>query len=194
MTTDSHSDRPFTAEDFAKLPPDELRFEVMAGELFEVPTPPVIHQFILGRLLMPIHEYLENGQLGIVFGMRFDVHLSQYDILKPDISVVLREHRSRIHDHGVVGPPDLVVEILAPSSVTIDRVRKVAIYAAFGVPEYWIVDPEAATIVAQTLLNGRFHPIRSDDKLIHSLQLPGLVIDPSEIFALPERLQAAFNR
>src|SRR5680860_1586560 len=156
MTATYHLQRPFTAEDFAKLPANELRFEVLCGELFEAATPPEVHQRVLGRLLFGIHGHLEEYDLGVAFGMRFDVHLSPYDILKPDISVVLRQNAERIKDFGVVGAPDLVIEILTPSSARIDRIRKAATYATFGVPEYWIVDPETETILAQTLSDGRY--------------------------------------
>jgi Uma2 family endonuclease len=181
--------RPFTVDDFAELPADELRFEVLSGELFEAPTPPVIHQRALGQLLIRIHEHLEHYRLGEAFGMRFDVHLSPYDILKPDISVVLSRNAERIKDFGVVGAPDLVIEILSPSSAHIDRVRKVAVYATFEVPEYWIVDPETETILAQTLSGGRYRPMPSDDGRIHSLQIEGLEIDPADVFHVPEWLK-----
>lgn len=151
MTPIRENKRPFTDEDFARLPANELRFEVIGGELFEAPSSSEAHQRVLGRLLFRIHRHLEDTQLGVAFGLRFDVHLSPYDVLKPDISVVVRENAARIKDFGIVGAPDLVIEIVSQTSARIDRIRKAAAYATFGVPEYWIVDPEAESILAQTL-------------------------------------------
>jgi len=70
------NERPFTDEDFAKLPVNELRYEVIGGELLEAPSSTEVHQRVLGRLLFQIHGHLEEYDLGVVFGMRFDVHLS----------------------------------------------------------------------------------------------------------------------
>jgi Uma2 family endonuclease len=114
------------------------------------------------------------------------VHLSEHDVLEPDIVVVLREHRERIRDDGICGPPDLVVEVISPGSARTDRVRKAAAYAAFGVPEYWLVDPREQTILVQELRSGRYHPVTSDDGLVRSVVLAGLTIDPRDVFALPD--------
>ena len=87
------------------------------------------------------------------------------------------------------GSPDLVIEIVAPSSAEIDRVRKAATYATFGVPEYWVVNPEAKTIQLHALSGGRYRPIVSRDGLIRSMQVEGLVIDPVEVFLVPSWLK-----
>jgi Uma2 family endonuclease len=83
-------------------------------------------------------------------------------------------------------PLDLIVEIVSPSSRGIDRVRKSALYATHGVSEYWIVDPDGESILAQELQDGAYREIRTDDGLIRSRVLEGLVIDPTEIFAMPD--------
>jgi Uma2 family endonuclease len=87
------------------------------------------------------------------------------------------------------GPPDLVIEIISPSSAGIDRIRKAATYATFGVPEYWIVDPEEESIEVQTLSGGRYRPIPPEDGLIRSVQVEGLVIDPADLFHVPAWLK-----
>ena len=66
-----------------------------------------------------------------------------------------------------------------------DRIRKSATYAMHGVAEYWIVDPDQETIVAQTLIDGMYQPIPSVDGQIHSLRVDGLIVDPREVFAAP---------
>jgi len=98
------------------------------------------------------------------------------------------QNAARIKDYGVVGAPDLVIAIVSPSSAKIDRIRKAATYATFGVPEYWIVDPETATILPRSLKEGRYRPFSDEDGRIRSVQIKGLVIDPADIFAVPKWL------
>jgi Uma2 family endonuclease len=92
-----------------------------------------------------------------------------------------------VTDAGIDGAPDIVIEITSPSSQRMDRIRKSATYATFGVPEYWIVDPETETILVQVLVDGRYQPSVGGDGSVRSVQLPDLVLDPSDVFAQPQR-------
>ncbi len=184
-------ERPYTASDLATMPDDGRRYEVIGGELIVSPSPTTQHQRVSRRLTRLLDEYLERTGNGEVFAAPLDVLLGNHDILQPDFVIVLRENADRVTDAGIVGPPDLVVEILSPGSVAIDRVRKSATYATFGVPEYWIVDPATKTILAQKLVNGQYQQIESDDGLIRSEHITGLVIDPADVFALPAWVQAS---
>jgi Uma2 family endonuclease len=185
MVATHQIERPYTAEDLAALPDDGRRYEIIGGELIVSPSPSERHQRVSTRLVRRIQSHVEDNDIGVAYTAPFDVHLGEHDIVEPDILVVLKENESRLRHFGVAGPPDLVIEIVSPSSSGIDRIRKAATYATFGVPEYWIVDPAAETILAQTLTEGRFRPIAHEDELIHSVQIVGLVIDPTEIFAIP---------
>jgi Uma2 family endonuclease len=178
--------RPYTAADLAAMPDDGRKYEVIGGELIVAPSPAERHQYISGRLFRRVQAYVEDNDIGVAYAAAFDVHLSEHDIVQPDILVVLKANVSRLREVGMAGPPDLAVEIISPSSAGIDRVRKAAAYATFGVPEYWIVDPDSETILAQTSEGRRFRPMTSDDGLIHSAQIAGLVIDPTEVFAVPD--------
>ena len=100
---------------------------------------------------------------------------------EPDLALVARADYGSAHPERAY----LIVEV-AESSLARDRGVKLRIYADCGVPEYWIVDPEAESILAQALDRGRFQPILSEDGRIHSVQVAGLVIDPAEIFAVPD--------
>jgi Uma2 family endonuclease len=180
--------RPYTADDLATLPDDGRKYEVIGGELLVSPSPAERHQRISDRLHRRIGDYVEDNDIGVTYAAAFDVHLTEHDIVQPDILVVLKANVSRLREVGMEGAPDLVIEIISPSSAGIDRIRKAATYATFGVPEYWIVDPEAESILAQTLSGGRYRPFADDDGLVHSLQIAGLVIDPAAIFAVPDWL------
>jgi Uma2 family endonuclease len=83
----------------------------------------------------------------------------------------------------VEGPPDLIVEIISPSSKIMDRIRKAALYADSGVPEYWIVDPEKREFQLLTLEQGQYEPAEAVDGCFLSTVIPGLVVDPATLFA-----------
>ena len=135
----------WTYEDLFALPNDDRRWEIIDGELYEMPAPTSAHAraiVALMRLLLPIIDRL-GGEL--LFAP-LDVFFAGADPVEPDILVLLPGGRGRVVRHGVVGPPDLLIEVLSPSNRAHDQVRKRALYARGGVREYWIVDPDAASI------------------------------------------------
>lgn len=133
-------------------------------------------------------QFIDHPDLGVTLPGRVDVHLSLYDIVQPDITVVLKENASKFAEAGINGAPDLVVEIISPSTAGYDRVRKWAGYAVNGVREYWIVDPDTETILAQRLNGQRFVPIGSEDGSVHSVLIGGMTVDPKTVFAMPDWL------
>lgn len=128
-------------------------------------------------------DYLERVGSGEAFAAPLDVVLGTHDIVQPDL-VVRRHHAERFTEAGIQGAPDIVIEITSPSSQRMDRIRTSATYATFGVPEYWLVDPSTETILVRTLVDGRF---QSRSGGVRSVLLPDPVIDPSEVFAFPQR-------
>lgn len=186
MATAIHLERPLIADDLAGMPDDGRRYEIVGGELIVSPSPSQRHQNASTNLLFMIRHHLGQTGSGMVFAAPFDVRLGSHDIVQPDLLVVLERNRPYLRHDGVSGAPDLVIEIVSPASMRIDRVRKAAIYATFGVPEYWIVDPDARTILAQSLENGQYQPLTSDDGLVHSRVVTGMAVDPVEVFAMPD--------
>jgi Uma2 family endonuclease len=85
-----------------------------------------------------------------------DVQLSEHDIVQPDLVVILDAHRSIITRPKINGAPDLVVEIISPSSDQLDRKIKKDLYQEFGVPEYWVVDPLTQTLEQFVLCEGKY--------------------------------------
>jgi Uma2 family endonuclease len=116
-----------------------------------------------------------------------DVRLSFYDVVQPDLLVVLNDRREIIQEQEIAGSPNLVVEVLSPSSKMIDRIDKAALYARSGVEEYWIVDPIEETVTVYGLDGDRFAPAatldRQDD--LYSIVLAGFVLDLDTIFPDP---------
>jgi Uma2 family endonuclease len=130
--------------DYAAIPDDGKRYEVLEGSLFVCPAPSPFHQRVSKRLQRQLEAYFEDGAMGEVFNAPIDLILSRHDIVQPDILVVARA--DQISKRGIEGAPLLAVEVLSPSTRDHDRTRKSRRYAALGLVHYWIVDPEAHRI------------------------------------------------
>ena len=187
MTAVLQLERPYTVEDLANTPDDGRRYEVIGGELVVSPAPSTKHQRVSFRLSRILGDYLERVGSGEAFAAPIDVFLGKHDIVQPDLVVILHRHAGRLTDAGIDGAPDIVVEITSPSSQRMDRIRKSATYATFGVPEYWIVDPDTETILVQALVDGRYQTGENREGSVRSVQLPDLVIETRDVFALPHR-------
>ena len=135
----------FNYRDYCLLP-EEKRYELIDGELYMAPAPGSVHQFILRNLGFLLWGFVRSNQLGQVVFAPLDVILSEEDVVQPDLLFVSRERQHIISDRGCEGPPDLVVEVLSPSTQQRDRVLKRKLYASYGVLELWLVDPESRTI------------------------------------------------
>lgn len=177
-------ERPLNAGDLRSFPDDQNRYEIIGGQLIVSPSPSTRHQAILGELFSALKMHLASIRAGRVFVSPLDVHLSSHDVVQPDLLVVLDDRRDIIQEHGIVGAPNLVVEIVSPSSRITDRVDKAALYARSGVQEYWIVDPIAETVTVYGLDGDRFSPSAelSHDEDLYSVALTGFVLDLDAIF------------
>jgi Uma2 family endonuclease len=135
----------FNYHDYLQLPGDK-RYEILDGELFVVPAPNTRHQRISRRLLVALVQHVEGKGLGEIFHAPYDVILSDENVVQPDIFFVSSRRPGIIGESNIHGAPDLAIEILSPGSRSKDLQIKRKIYAASGVQEYWVVDPEAATV------------------------------------------------
>nr|WP_226905076.1 Uma2 family endonuclease [Pedobacter schmidteae] len=123
------------------------RLELIKGKIFEMAAPAPFHQLVSGRLAGELCFFLKHQRCKVYpapFDVRFPDASKRYDsiytVLQPDISVVCDQ--AKIDSRGCVGPPDIVVEILSPGNQKKELEYKFATYEAYGVREYWIVDPE----------------------------------------------------
>ncbi|MGD9713406.1 MAG: Uma2 family endonuclease [Thermomicrobiales bacterium] len=178
-------ERPYTIDDLTDLPRDGRRYEIIGGELVATSSPSSEHQLVSSRLQRFIGNHLAETLSGEVFAAPYDVVLGTHDILEPDLLVVLNEQSDIFTDAHLSGSPALVIEILSPASRAMDRVRKSATYATHGVPEYWIVDPDSEEILAQSLIDGMYRRIPSEDGTIRSVSVQGLTVEPPDVFAGP---------
>jgi Uma2 family endonuclease len=175
--------RPLTYDDLAALPDDGKRYEIINGELHELTGPTPKHQRASFRLGRNLDVFVTERELGEVFLAPLDVYFTAHNVVQPDVVYISRERRHIIRGQKIEGVPNLLMEVLSPSNRLHDVVRKAALYATFGVPEYWLVDPERDTITVQTLRDGVFVPAQSEDGIARSLVLPGFEVDPVAIFA-----------
>jgi Uma2 family endonuclease len=177
--------RPLTYDDLLDMPEDNNRYEIINGELVVTPAPIADHQRVLFRIGRLLDDFLQQSAAGEFFIAPFDVILGPNDVVEPDV-VVIASARGRVpgRQNSFAGPPDLVVEILSPSSQRTDLVRKMALYARAGVPEYWITDPERRELVINVLAGGTYVPAEPDaDGWLASDAFPGLRVHPAEVFA-----------
>lgn len=136
-----------------ELPGEVRREELIGGKIVMMAPPATNHGVIAGNIHALFHSYL-RGKACTVFPDDVPLFLSDMDYYRPDLMVVC--DREKIRADGVHGAPDLVVEILSPSTGRYDRGRKKQIYQASGVPEYWIVSPEARSIEVYRLKDGLY--------------------------------------
>ncbi|MFB3924131.1 MAG: Uma2 family endonuclease [Terriglobia bacterium] len=173
----------FTHADLLVMPDDGKRREIIDGDLYVTPSPRFSHQAISAKLFRAFDRYLDQHPIGDSYFAPLDVILSDLDVLEPDLLFVLNEHRQILQD-WVRGAPDLVVEILSPTSAAIDRGPKLKAYARHGVTEYWIVDPEKGAVEIYRLTPEGYQLSRSysEKETLSSLMLPGFELPVASLF------------
>ncbi len=184
MKTVSAARRHFSWEDYRAWD-DGQRWELISGEPFCMsPAPSSRHQMIVSRLFVQIFQHFRGRRCEPVVSP-IDVKLSAEDVVQPDIVVIC--DRSQILETHIEGPPDLAVEVLSPSSHRHDRVRKLRLYAAFGVREYWLVQPYPPVIEVLQLTGEdyRIAGAYTDTEVLRSPTFPELALDLSAVFELP---------
>ncbi len=136
-----------TWQDVQQLPDDGNRYEAIGGDLYVTPAPKVHHQRVSRQLVLALHRLLgEAGHGEVLFaplGVEFP---ATGEGVQPDIIFVSSGHRGIIAEDWIRGAPDLVVEILSPTTASRDRGVKLKLYERQGVAEYWIVDSDAAAV------------------------------------------------
>ena len=157
MPSSSAASAPYTWDDFVALEEDDLR-ELIDGELVEVEVPTRTHEEIVSWLCYFLRGWAEAENGGSVLASGYKVRISDRRGVMPDLQFYRRGNEVSLEqEQGLVrGRPDLLVEIVSPSSRRYDRVTKLRWYAQLGVPEYWIVDPEARIVERLVLREAAF--------------------------------------
>ena len=181
----------FMFADYLTLDEDE-RIEIIGGEAFMMAPPSRIHQEICFEIGRQLGNYLE-GKRCKVYPAPFGVRLFEQDgdspenvdtVVEPDISVVC--DRSKLDKHGCKGAPDLIVEVLSPSTQRHDQLVKLNLYQRAGVREYWIVDPENRTVRVMVQAGDgtlQIHEVYRREDVAKVNVLDGCFIELSKVFS-----------
>src|SRR6266542_2906772 len=130
----------YTYEDYEKLP-EGAPYQLIGGELVMTPSPVPYHQSVSRKIEFELIKFVEEKKLGEVFDAPIDVYLSETETYQPDIIFISKDRLRIIGEKKIEAAPDLVIEILSPSTAYYDLKHKRRIYESSGVREYWIVDP-----------------------------------------------------
>lgn len=179
----------WTYEDYLHLA-DDKRYEILGGKLFIMtPAPEFNHQLISARLQFSIMQFVESKNLGYVVDAPTDVILDEENVVQPDILFISRENKDIIKKKGVFGPPDLVVEIVSPSTQYRDVYEKKDLYAKFKIKEYWIVNPYMKCIEVLSLNEKGVYVLFSEgymdeggNRTVQSRVLKDFILDLGEVF------------
>lgn len=152
-------------------------------------SPMVWHQELLFRLAVLLELWARENNAGKVYMSPIDLYVSEQQFLIPDLCFYTRERMEneriqREDGRCLVAPPDLVVEIVSPSSARNDRVRKTRLYAEFGVSHYWIIEPERQTLETLELKDARYSLVATltEEDTLESSLFPGLQISLAALF------------
>lgn len=171
--------------------PEDKRIELIDGQAYMMAPPSRIHQKVLGGIFYQFFNYLQNKSCEVYtapFGVRLPSSNEENDkdiktVVEPDIVVIC--DKSKLDDEGCKGAPDLIVEIVSPSTARKDKLEKFNLYEKFGVKEYWLVEPESKIVSVFTLQDnkryGRPEIYTDEDKIKVSI-FNDLIIDLKAVF------------
>ena len=164
---------------------DDAYYELINGYLMKKSAPRPQHQRISMKLSRTIANYLFESKKGEIFASPIDVFLDDLNAVQPDLVFIPTENQAMITDDGIIGIPDLMIEIISPSSVLRDRVDKKNLYERLNVKEYWIIDPQYQDIEIYTVQNGRYElysGVTMFEGELKSTIFEGLTINLAELF------------
>jgi Uma2 family endonuclease len=174
----------YTYEDWVKLPEDSWGYEIINGELTKSPSPMTNHQRVVANIAFELQVYLRSTQQGELIFAPMDVVLSNTNIFQPDILFISNENSDIITEKNIQGAPDLIAEVLSPSTTYKDLFDKKELYEQFGVKEYWIIDPKREWVEVYTLNKSKYSLLQKIEKegVITSKIFPELKLFLNAIF------------
>lgn len=159
-------------------------YELINGNIVKKQAPSPQHQEASGNIHAAMHAFIKANQLGKCYTAPIDVFFDKYNNTQPDILFIKKDRQFIITKNGIEGHPDLIVEVISPSSVRHDKVSKKALYLQFGVSEYWLVDPIYHTVEIYGLENNQY--VLKSDAIefgeVESHILEGFKMDIKTIF------------
>jgi Uma2 family endonuclease len=192
MTGHQHTDdafgstRKLTYADFLRFPNDGRRHELIDGVHYVSPSPGFRHQSLSIRMAVALSKYLEATPIGLVLYAPMDCVLTMFDIVEPDLLVILDDQKSIITKRNIRGMPALAIEILSESTTALDEQTKRSLYERAGAREYWIIDGDLGCITLYRRSTKHFaRPLmlRADQgDVLTTPLLPGLSISLERFF------------
>lgn len=181
------AEKKITVEEFRQMEfeGEDAYYELINGEIVKKSGPTPLHQKVLSSLSYKIMNFVSDKQFGEVFTGPIDVFLDNYNHFLPDLLFISKKNTDIInYKEGIFGAPDLVVEIISPSSVKIDRVNKFRQYEKAEVLEYWLVDPNNASIEVYKLDKEGYDlfSFASVEGKLQSEVLKGFAVEVKDIF------------
>ena len=170
---------PYTWRDFIELDEDDPR-ELLDGYLVEIEVPTWTHEEIVASLIESLGHWARERKAGRVLASGYKVRIGERRGAMPDVQFFRSENLPMGQDKGLErGHPDLAIEVISPTSRSKDSVRKLYDYAAIGVPEYWLIDPEARTLERLVLRDGTYSIVEAieGDAVFRPAGFDGLEID-----------------
>ncbi len=143
--------------------PEKYPAELIGGEIVMIPSPSYYHQLTAIDIASKMKNFVDENDLGVAL-YEFDVHLDDENVVRPDIIYISSERENIIRDNWAEGAPDIVVEILSPSTIVRDTLIKKDLYEKYGVKEYWIIDPNEKEIYVYENKDGKFTLICNGNK------------------------------
>ena len=174
-----------TYDDYCELPNDRNRYEILDEELSVTPAQGINHQRISNRLHRVLDDHVIANRLGEIFVAPTDLILAPTTVVQPDLLFIATNRADIVTERGIEGAPTLVTEILSPTTQRTDRVVKAQLYAKYGVPNYWLLDPGLHTFEAYELVADRYvitASLKSQDEFRPSL-FAGLTIRLADLWA-----------
>lgn len=170
-----------TYEHYTQFPDDGMRHEIIDGIHYMNAAPVPYHQKLSGAISFRLYEAITLPKLGDVLNAPIDVQFSEHDVVQPDIIVVLNDNKI-ITQAKIKGSPDLVVEILSPSTTKRDEGLKKELYEQNGVPEYWVVDPDEKAVRKFLLDGGSYSEAQRHTDSITFNGLPNVSVDLTKVW------------
>lgn len=185
MKAKIEKDNKWTYQRMADELTEDVLAEIINNELYISLTPNTEHQRVSRKLERILIDFVEQRQLGEIFDAPFDVILDKNNVVQPDILYISNENAKVVTKKCVEGTPDLVIEIISPSSYYRDQVEKKDLYERFGVKEYWIVDPANQVIEIFALEKGKYQLLAfiAEEGAVQSKLLEGLEINIKDIIS-----------
>ncbi len=176
--------RTWTVADLDVLPQDQPgdRHEIIDGVVFVTPSPVPFHQSVSIEFSSELREVARRGHLGRIYTAPIDVQFSPGSVAVPDLVFVRRERLGIVGAKAIVGAPDLIVEVLSPSTRRRDLGRKKGMYERYGVPEYWVTSIDRRTVTVFVLRDRRYEALPQGDEELRSLVLPDLELRWEDVF------------